>query len=134
MSWYDAHMDHEKLNHFKKRLQDEQKLVDSELRSLGVRDESTPRGWDATLGEIDESATEPDEIADRIEELEGNEAEIREISAHQKNIERALARIEEGTYGICEVSGERIEEDRLDANPSARTCKEHMNGEGKVTE
>lgn len=32
-------------------------------------------------------------------------------------IEKALARIEEGTYGICEVTGESIEPDRLRAIP-----------------
>jgi len=36
-----------------------------------------------------------------------------------------LKKIEDGTYGICEVGGEEIPEDRLDANPSARTCIEH---------
>ncbi len=125
-------MDHEKLNYFKKRLADEQKLVDGELKSLGVQDERTPGGWDATPGDIDDTATEPDEIADRIEELEGNEAEIREISALQKNIERALNKIEEGRYGICEIDGGAIEEDRLEANPSARTCKTHMNDETRL--
>lgn len=120
-------MDHEKLNSLKKRLEDELKLVDQELKSLGVRDEHAPGGWDAVVGDIDESATEPDEVADRIEELEGNEAEIREISVQKKNVERALLKIEEGTYGVCEVSHEPIEVDRLEANPSARTCKAHMN-------
>ena len=127
-------MDHEKLNYFKKRLLDEQKLVEGELKSLGVQDERAPGGWDATPGDIDDTATEPDEIADRIEELEGNEGEIREISAHRKNIDRAIAKIEEGAYGICEISGEPIEEDRLEANPSARTCKAHMNDESSLSE
>jgi Tfp pilus assembly PilM family ATPase len=39
----------------------------------------------------------------------------------------ALTKIEEGTYGTCEVSGDEIETDRLEANPAARTCKAHMN-------
>jgi RNA polymerase-binding transcription factor DksA len=38
----------------------------------------------------------------------------------------ALGKIEAGTYGVCEVSGMDIEEDRLEANPAARTCKAHM--------
>lgn len=32
-------------------------------------------------------------------------------------VERALARIEEGSYGICEVTGEDIEPERLKAIP-----------------
>ena len=127
-------MDHETLEHFKKRLEEEKKLVEQELGNLGVRDEHTPGGWDATPGDIDDTATEPDELADRIEELEGNEGEINEISAQKKNIERALAKIEEGTYGVCEISGEAIEKDRLEANPSARTCKAHIDDESSLSD
>jgi DnaK suppressor protein len=35
-------------------------------------------------------------------------------------IRMALARIKKGTYGICEESGDLIEEERLLANPLAR--------------
>lgn len=37
-------------------------------------------------------------------------------------IDRALARIEDGSYGICEVCGEEIPAGRLDAIPFATTC------------
>ncbi|MCI6988180.1 MAG: RNA polymerase-binding protein DksA [Campylobacter sp.] len=43
------------------------------------------------------------------------------------NIQRALAKIQNGTYGICEMCEEEISPARLKANPSARlciTCKE----------
>lgn len=127
-------MDQEKLNYFKKRLVDEEKLTESELKSLGKQDPLAPGVWDATPGDIDQSATEQDEIADRIEELEGNEGQLREIEIHWRNIKRSLAKMEEGTYGICEIGGETIEEDRLEANPSARTCKMHMGNESSLGE
>ncbi len=37
-------------------------------------------------------------------------------------------RIEDGTYGVCTVSGEEIETERLEADPAAKTCKAHLNG------
>ena len=43
-------------------------------------------------------------------------------------IERALARIEAGTYGVCVRCGEPIGADRLEAMPEAElciSCKEH---------
>lgn len=46
--------------------------------------------------------------------LEGLEHDLAEIEA-------ALQRIEEGTYGIDEVTGEPIDPERLDAYPTART-------------
>lgn len=40
-------------------------------------------------------------------------------------VENALSRIENGTYGECEVCGEPIETQRLDALPYATLCMEH---------
>jgi RNA polymerase-binding protein DksA len=37
-------------------------------------------------------------------------------------IEAALRRLDEGTYGVCEVCGDPIGEGRLDARPAARWC------------
>lgn len=40
-------------------------------------------------------------------------------------VNNALLRIENGTYGICTVSGEEIEPARLEAVPFATTCMKH---------
>lgn len=40
-------------------------------------------------------------------------------------VENALSRIENGTYGECEVCGESIEEKRLEALPYATLCMDH---------
>ena len=39
-----------------------------------------------------------------------------------REINEALQRIEDGTYGICEGTGEPIPRARLEANPWARYC------------
>lgn len=41
------------------------------------------------------------------------------------DIEKALERMDEGTYGTCEVCGDEISEARLEAMPSTRRCIEH---------
>jgi DnaK suppressor protein len=41
------------------------------------------------------------------------------------DIERALARLDEGNYGRCEQCGNPINPARLEAVPSARFCIEH---------
>ncbi len=38
------------------------------------------------------------------------------------DIAAALARLDAGTYGRCEVCGKRIAHARLEARPTARTC------------
>ena len=39
-----------------------------------------------------------------------------------EDVEAALERIEAGTYGNCELCGQEIPEERLDAMPQAATC------------
>lgn len=41
-----------------------------------------------------------------------------------QNIDRALERMKEGTYGICEVTGKEIPLPRLEAIPYATTTRE----------
>ena len=41
------------------------------------------------------------------------------------DVDRALAKLEDGTYGKCEVCGEDIGEARLEALPASRYCINH---------
>lgn len=54
-----------------------------------------------------------------------DEKEQKDIHA----INRALARIELGEYGSCEVCGKRIDKDRLEAIPWTSVCREHAKTE-----
>lgn len=67
-----------------------------------------------------------DEIPDRMEELQENEATEENLKALLAQTEKALAQIEAGTYGVCEVCGNEIEAERLTANPAATTCIAHF--------
>ena len=116
----------------KERLQVELTLLESELATVGHKT-ATPGDWEAGMGEKDAAATEPDERADAIEQYEANTAILKQLEIRYNNTKRALEKIEKGTYGTCEVSGEPIEEERLEANPSARTCEKHMGDEKSLT-
>jgi DnaK suppressor protein len=41
------------------------------------------------------------------------------------DVDHALRRLDDGTYGTCEVCGVAIDEARLEAIPTARTCEDH---------
>jgi RNA polymerase-binding transcription factor DksA len=41
-----------------------------------------------------------------------------------EEVEQALAKFDDGTYGLCEVCGARIDRARLEALPYARHCLE----------
>lgn len=47
---------------------------------------------------------------------------IEQAERHLAEVEAALARLEQGSYGVCERCGEPIAPGRLEARPTARTC------------
>jgi DnaK suppressor protein len=68
-----------------------------------------------------ENANHPD-LADRASSETDRAIELRARDRQRKliaKIDAALNRIEEGTYGYCEETGERISLKRLDARPIA---------------
>jgi len=69
----------------------------------------------------DQTRNIPD-VADRASEETDRSLELRTRDRQRKliaKIEAALARIDEGTYGYCEETGEPISLRRLDARPIA---------------
>ena len=114
-------------DYFKEKLEEELALVEKELEEVGRKNPDNSADWEAEPANFDVDTADPSEMADKMEEFEGNAAVLKELEIRYNDIKDALAKIEKGTYGICEVSGQPIEEDRLIANPAARTCKAHMN-------
>ena len=112
--------------HFKERLETELGEVEESLKKIGQRNPSNPADWEARPGNLNVLEADRNEAADRIEAYEENSAILKELEIRYNNIKLALEKIEKGTYGVCEVSGEPIEEERLEANPAARTCTAHI--------
>ena len=48
---------------------------------------------------------------------------LEQVEAELAEVEQALGRLEEGTYGRCEACGGSIEDARLEARPEARLCR-----------
>jgi DnaK suppressor protein len=46
----------------------------------------------------------------------------RELEAMLRDVDRALVKLEEGTYGICDRCGKLIPEERLEARPWSVLC------------
>jgi RNA polymerase-binding transcription factor DksA len=114
------------INFFKKSLEDELVVVERELNGIGHKNPDNKNDWEAESETDEVDSADSNEVADKFEDYEEHSAVIRELEIRRSDIKDALSKIEEGKYGMCEVSGDPIEEDRLIANPSARTCKQHM--------
>lgn len=115
----------EQLNRFKERLLAEEQKLLGELKTVGRVNPSNPADWEPVPEDIDIMQADKNEAADAIEEFEENTAVLRELEIRYNNVKRALKKIEDGTYGMCEVGGETIDVKRLEANPAALTCVEH---------
>ena len=50
---------------------------------------------------------------------------LEQLEAEISDLDAALKKIDEGTYGTCEVCNKEIEPERLEAMPGTRTCIEH---------
>ncbi len=113
--------------HFKAKLEAELKAIEEQMTLIGKANPEHMGEWDASKGDEDPIPGDRSEVADSLETLEENTGIVNELEPQLRNIRIALEKIEKGTYGICEVSGEPIEIERLEANPSARTNKAHLN-------
>ena len=111
--------------HFKTLLQAEKEALEVQLGRLGRPNPDVPGDWEALPSDFDIDSADDSELADKIEEMEEQNAVQNQLENRLVDIVRALEKIEKGTYGICEVSGKEIELARLEANPAARTCIEH---------
>jgi len=49
-----------------------------------------------------------------------------QVEGELRDVERALQRLDDGTYGRCEVCREPIADERLEAIPAARFCVQHQ--------
>jgi len=111
--------------HFRKKLEAEKLRLESEMGTIGRRNPAVPGDWEAIPSETGAEADLADQ-ADVVMNRESNIAILADLEARYDTILSALERIEKGTYGKCEVCGKKIEDARLEADPTATTCTTHL--------
>lgn len=115
------------ISHYKAKLEEERTTLKKELESVGRVNPDNPKDWEAVPPAGDGPEPDMNDAADRIEGYEENAGILKQLEIRYNEVNAALEKIEKGKgFGICEVSGEEIEEERLDANPAATTCMKHM--------
>ena len=114
------------IENFKKLLQKEKKLLEKELETVGQINPENSKDWEATPPAKDADLAEKEEVAERIEAYEDNTAILKQLEIKYNEVKDALLRVKNGTFGHCMVCKKEIENDRLVANPAAKTCKSHI--------
>lgn len=108
----------------KQKLILEKEVIEKDLNALG-RELGDSGDWIVVADNRSEEHADPLDEANITEELESDIAVLNVLEQRHTQVEKALLAIEEDKYGICDVDGCKIPEDRLMANPSATTCIDH---------
>lgn len=105
-----------------KRLHDELAQLETEAQPTEARREGSP------FGKREEEATESSDLEKRL-------AMEKRIGGALSEIEHALHKLDEGTYGLCDSCTKPISPDRLEALPQASLCVDckAKGAKGKVT-
>ena len=100
------------------RLADERALVVARLAALSADHDSVVA---ASLDTNADDEHDPEGATIAFERSQIG-ALVRQARAHLTEIHDALARLEAGTYGTCEVCGGGVPPERLAVRPTARSC------------
>ncbi len=106
------------------------------LESIRVHLEEEKKKLTAQMADL--SAQDPFSDPDRTSDNAASDTEATEESSHDRfaamvdelkrrlaDIDAALDRIANGTYGFCAVCGDMIDTDRLSVLPTATVCRTH---------
>ena len=99
------------LDKMHKRLLESKVEMEEDAKHVGVRPELDVESQDDVSEELEVEAIS--------QELQG------EFRQDLLDINEALEKFADSSYGKCEVGGEYISEERLEARPWAKTCIEH---------
>lgn len=76
--------------------------------------------------EINRIKTQLLEKRERLQQVSSQSDAVTQIRILLNEVDSALSRIENGSYGFCEVCSDPIEEDRLMVDPLTKVCIDHL--------
>lgn len=122
-------MDKNTLETIKKNLAEEKKRLETDLGGFTKKDAAIKDNYRSEFpafgDDEDENAAEVAEYGHRLSLEHALEIQLRDVN-------KALASLEQGKYGVCKYCGQPIEEPRLLARPTSGSCvacKKKLKGE-----
>ncbi|MGQ0521324.1 MAG: TraR/DksA C4-type zinc finger protein [Actinomycetota bacterium] len=105
------------------RLSEEQSRL-GQLRDDFVADGLTSESEGESLGELSSVDQHQADVGTETFNRERDLSILERVQAELADVEHALRRLDDGTYGTCEACGRTIADGRLEAMPAARFCLE----------
>ena len=94
--------------------------LEEDYEAAGLTSESE----EASLGELSSVDQHQADLGTETFNRERDLSILEQVQGELADVEHALRRLDDGTYGTCEACGKRIPDDRLEAMPAARFCLE----------
>ena len=103
------------------------RLEEERIRLAGLRegfeaDGLTSESEEESLGELSSQDQHQADVGTETFNRERDLSILEQVEGELADVEHALRRLDEGTYGFCEACGKPIAEARLEAVPAARFC------------
>ena len=114
----DTDLARQRLAEERKRLEGVKSTFDDEHLGDQTESEST--------GELSSYDQHQADMGTETFEREKDLSILEQVESELGDVEHALRRLDEGTYGTCEVCGKVIPDERLEAMPATRLCLEHQ--------
>ena len=122
-------LNQETLDELRNSLEEERKKLAGELKEIASPDPRIKGNWNATFPKFEEvesgSSGSVEEEQDEVEEYEVRLEAEHSIESQLLEVTKALARMEQGGYGICTSCKKEIPLERLRANPASEFDIEH---------
>ena len=110
------------LNKFKKILESKKSILINNILKFAKKN---PNGEYEVLPK--EYGDSEDENSEEVSDMIEDDTTLTMLENEIEQIDKALDKIEEGSYGKCSKCGESIEDKRLEFNPSATHCSKCQN-------
>ena len=81
---------------------------------------------DESTSELSHMAQHAADVGSETFEREKDFSILEQVEAELADVERAMQRLDDGTYGTCEACGGSIADERLAVQPAARFCVGHQ--------
>lgn len=109
----------------RRRLEDERRRLEETKETFADEhlSEETESESVSELSSIDQHQAD---VGTETFEREKDLSILEQLDAELGDVEHALKRLDDGTYGTCEVDGEPIPDERLEAMPATRFCLKHQ--------
>lgn len=110
------------IEELEEKLKKEKKELEVMLKRIATKDKKLAGDFDAKFENFGDEIYDDSAEAAEVSEYDTRLSLEANLETRLKEVNNTLDRIKKGTYGICESCGEKINDERLKANPTARLC------------